>query len=322
MGATGTLPGFGGQAVLRNVMVVLSVLLVAPENPAPGTNSLAHSKRELRRRTLTINDASASSVAEIHVAGGVPTTLVFEMPIKESGALLADVSKNFFPPQLTDNVILLVPRGDVAAKNLTTLTVTLSDGTVLPFKLVSHPKDADIQVDVVVALEKRAAPGSAQALRATLSQVRSELDECQANAGKAGISKVASLILGQELAKPHSFTVASHTAHRLDKQNRLLAEVKRVYRLFELTYLVVTVENRDPSKVWVLDRPEIALTGQSQADVKVMLHAAELSALPPGETEKVVIVFNTPRQDAQQRFNVSLLEKNGNRHVLLEDVNL
>src|SRR5262249_40084682 len=78
--------------------------------------------------------------------------------------------------------------------------------------------------------------------------------------GKRGQSrnlKVASLILGQELAKPHSFTVAQHTAHRLDKQNRLLAEVKRVYRLFELTYLVVTIENRDPSKVWVLDRPEI-----------------------------------------------------------------
>jgi len=309
--------------MLREVMVAVPLLLVAQEALTAPKGSVARPKRELRRRTLTINDANANSVAEIHVAGGVPTTLVFEIPVKENGALLADVSKNFFPPQLTENAVLLVPRADVAPRRLTTLTVTLTDGTVLPFKLVSYPKDADIQVDVALAVEKHAAPGSAQALRATLTQVRSDLDDCQANAGKAGISKVASLILSQDLDKPHSFTVSQYTAHRLDKQNRLLVEVKRVYRLFDLTYVVVTVENRDPSKVWVLDRPEVAVTGQSQpSDVKVMLHAAELSALPPGETEKIVIVFNTPKQDVQHRFNVSLLEKNGNRHVRLEDLNL
>ena len=309
--------------MLRDLMVAVPMLLLAQQTLAAPKNSPAQSKRELRRRTLTINDSNADSVAEIHVAGGVPTTLVFEIPVKENGALLADVSKNFFPPQLTENAILLVPRADVAPKGLTTLTVTLSDGTVLPFKLVSHPKDADIQVDVALAVEKHAAPGSAQALRATLTQIRSELDECQANAGKAGISKVAALILSEDLDKTHSFTVSQYSAHHLDKQNRLLVEVKRVYRLFELTYVVVTVENRDPSKVWVLDRPEVTVTGQSQpSDVKVMLHAAELSALPPGETEKIVIVFNTPKQDVQHRLNVSLFEKNGNRHVRLEDLNL
>jgi hypothetical protein len=134
---------------------------------------------------------------------------------------------------------------------------------------------------------------------------------------------LAHVVREGDLDKPHSFTVSQYTAHHLDKQNRLLVEVKRVYRLFELTYVVLTVENRDPSRVWVLDRPEVAVTGQPQAsDVKVMLHAAELSALPPGETEKVIIVFNTPKQDVQNRFNVSLLEKNGNRHVRLEDLNL
>jgi len=308
--------------MLRELMITVPLLLTH-EGLATAKDSHTQQKRELRRRTLTINDSNADSVAEIHVAGGVPTTLVFEIPVKENGALLADVSKNFFPPQLTENAILLVPRADVAPKGLTTLTVTLSDGTVLPFKLVSHPKDADIQVDVALAVEKHAAPGSAQALRATLTQIRSELDECQANAGKAGISKVASLILSENLDKPHSFTVSQYTSHRLDKQNRLLVEVKRVYRLFELTYVVVTVENRDPSKVWVLDRPEVTVTGQPQpSDVKVMLHAAELSALPPGETEKIVIVFNTPKQDVQHRLSVSLCEKNGNRHVRLEDLNL
>jgi uncharacterized protein (TIGR02268 family) len=317
------LPPNTRQEMLRELILAVPLLFAAQEAVGAAKKPVQPARRELRRRTLTISDANAHSVAEIHVAGGVPTTLVFEIPVKENGALLADVSKNFFPPQLTDNAILLVPRADVAPKRLVTLTVTLSDGTVLPFRLVSAPKEADIQVDVALALEKHAAPGSASALRAALTQVRSELDECQANAGKAGIAKVASLILGQDLDKPQSFTVSQYRAHHLDKQNRLLVEVSRVYRLFELTYVVVTLENRDPSRVWVLDHPEIAVTGQPQtSDVKVLLHASEFTALQPGETEKVVVVFNTPKQDVQHRFNVSLLEKNGNRHVRLEDLNL
>src|SRR5262245_55368528 len=105
--------------MLRKFIAVLPVLLIASENLGAPRNSAIQSTRELRRRTLTINDANAKTVAEIHVAGGVPTTLVFELSIKENGALLADVTKNFFPPQLTDNAILLVPRADVAARNLT-----------------------------------------------------------------------------------------------------------------------------------------------------------------------------------------------------------
>jgi uncharacterized protein (TIGR02268 family) len=309
--------------VSANFIVALAALLLAQHHRAPSKPPADRSVRELRRRTLIISDLNAHFVPEIYVAGRVPTTLVFELPIKESGALLADVSKNFFPPQLTDNAILLIPKADVAAQRLTTLTVTLSDGTILSFKLLSHPKHADLQVNVTVALEKRAGPASAQALRASLLQARSDLDECQASAGKAGISKVASLILGENLDKPHSFTVEQHAAHSTDKQNRLLVSVRRIYRLFELTYLVISVENRDPSRVWVLDRPEVSATGQSQsADVKVVLHAAELATLQPGEAEKVVIVFNTPRQEAGQKFTVLLLEKNGNRHVRLENVNL
>ena len=70
--------------MLREVMVAVPLLLVAQEALTAPKGSVARPKRELRRRTLTINDANANSVAEIHVAGGVPTTLVFEIPFKEN----------------------------------------------------------------------------------------------------------------------------------------------------------------------------------------------------------------------------------------------
>ncbi len=306
---------------MRSIAFILTVALAAPALSA--TPAKTGPKRELRRRTLTITDASTNTVSELHVAGGVPTTLTFQVPVKENGVLLADVAQKFYPPQLTEQSVLLVAKADLAPKAVTTLAVTLVDGTILPFVLVTSRKDVDLQVDVVVALEKRAAPESSPALKAALAQMRAQLDECQSSAGDAGVAKVASLILGQDLDKPQAFTVERRTLHRLDKQSRLLVELKHVYRLFNLTYAVLALQNRDPSRVWVLDRPEVGLMGTSQtSDVKVVSFASELSAIPSDETGKVVVVFNTPPQGVDHRFFLSLLEKNGNRHVKLEDLSL
>jgi hypothetical protein len=41
--------------------------------------------------------------------------------------------------------------------------------------------------------------------------------------------------------------------------------------------------------------------------------------LPPGEQEKVVVVFDTPQQQlVGQRYSVVLYEKGGGRHVRLD----
>src|SRR5690348_16918259 len=69
-------------------------------------DALAADKRELRRRTITIDDASLTSVPEIRVAGGTPTILTFEVPVKEGGAVLADVRGVFYPPTQTDRTVM------------------------------------------------------------------------------------------------------------------------------------------------------------------------------------------------------------------------
>jgi hypothetical protein len=116
----------------------------------------AAEKRELRRRALTIDDASLTSVPEIRVAGGTPTILTFEVPVKDGGAVLADVRGVFFPPTQTDRTVMLVPKSDLSRPE--PLNVSLADGTVLTFKLVTVPGEADVQVDVSVALRERASP--------------------------------------------------------------------------------------------------------------------------------------------------------------------
>jgi hypothetical protein len=69
----------------------------------------------------------------------------------------------------------------------------------------------------------------------------------------------------------------------------------------------------------VLDRVEVRLTGGRDAvDVKVVAAQTELSILPSGAAERVVVAFETPPMTAPQRLKVSFHEKDGPRLVALE----
>jgi uncharacterized protein (TIGR02268 family) len=297
-------------------MVAAAVLFgVLAEGVAAAPEVKAPARRELRRRTLTIDDQTLGSLPEIHVAGGSATILTFEIPVRENGALIADTRGLFHQPTQTDKTVILVPKVDLSQP--AALSVTLSDGTVLSFKLVSVPKEADVQVDVVLALRSRASPDSAQALRTTIEQLRGELDECQASSESAGAAKLAALLLGQTLEEPQTFD--RHALSGADKQSRLLVEGRWIYRLVGLTYLVFTVENRDPTKPWVLDRAEVKLTGAGDAiDVRVLATATEVPLLAPGQEGKVVVAFKTPTQTTSHRYTVTFVEKDGGRRVVLE----
>jgi len=299
------------------VRVVAAAVLASglAVDTAEAADPRASSRRELRRRRLIIDDQTLGSLPELHVAGGSATILTFEIPVRENGALITDTRGLFHPPTQTDKTVILVPKADLAQP--AALSVTLSDGTVLSFKLLSVPKEADVQVDVILALQSRASPDSAQALKTTIEQLRGELDECQASSATAGAAKLAALLLGQNLEEPQTFD--RHALRGGDKQNRLLVEARWVYRLVGLTYLVFTVENRDPSKGWMFDRAEVKLTAAGEAvDLRVLASAAEVPILAPGQGGMVVVAFKTPSQTAAHRYTVSFVEKDGGRRVVLE----
>lgn len=308
---------------MRRELALLVALLTLPAAAGAGpvrsqTQDPSEARRDFRRRSLTIDDANVSSLPEIHVAGGMATVLAFQVPLREGGAFIADVKGLMNPLSQSDRFLVLVPRRDLAAP--LPLNVSLADGTVLTFKLLSVPGDADAQVDVVVALDKHAAPESAAALRTSLLSVRAQLDECQAGSATAGVGKIASLFVQQDLDAPHAFE--RHAMRGTDKQNRLLVEARWVYRLLGMTYLLLTVENRDPSKAWTLDRAEVKLVGATTADVKVLSTQAEMGSLPPDTGERVVVAFVTPQQVSRQRVSLSLFERDGSRHVVLEGLDL
>ncbi len=304
------MPRSSYSAVLLAAGVLLASAPVAlAVERAPG------GRREMRHRTLTIDDQSLVSLPEIHVAGGAATLLTFQVPVKEGGTFLSSSQGTFYAPTQTEKTVILVPKVDLAEP--ASVSVSLADGTVISFKLTSVPSESDVQVDVVLNLKNRAAPESAVALRIALDQVRGQLDECLAGSGNTGAVKLAALLVAQSVDGEQVFD--RHPLRGGDKQNRLLVQARWAYRLLGLTYLVLTVENRDPQRPWVFARAEVKVTGGSDStDVKVLAAATEVQSLAPDTEERLVVAFATPTLAPDQKLSVTLFEKDGSRRVVLE----
>ncbi len=310
--------------------VVLSVLFAVPAlarnrvaDPSSDDTEATSPPRKARDRTVTITDANANELQELFVAAGNGSRLIFNQPLatgNEAAQLLNP--KLFFPVQQTEKSVTVVPKKDLRPGQAISLTVTLADGTSVPFKLVTDPKAVDWQVQVVVSLDQKAAPDSPQALKALTVQLQNRLEDCQSQSGEMGLRKIGQLLVNEDLDKPQAFIVERRELHWRDKQNRLLVTVRQIYRLLGTSYLVLTVRNRD-TKIWVLDKTEVKVPGSgNNTDVKVLDTVAEQSSLQPDQEEKLVVIFTTPALQSGQKYDVQLLEKNGSRHALLEGLAL
>ena len=272
-------------------------------------------------RTLLVTDATTAT--EVRLAPpGQTTTLTFPVDIDANKILLVDPKLRVFPPLAQGQTLALVAKDPLPAGATVPLVVTLVDGTQLQFALKMDPQGWDRFARIELQLNQRAGVDNANRLKTQLQEAQGRLDDCQQTSGEAGIAKLASIILKQDLTKADAFTVEKRSmTSGIDKQNRLLVETHFIFRLFDLTYLVITAENRDPAQTWVLERAELSVTGgSSAADIKILGVEQELNSIPPGETSKIVIAFRMPQLDATQRFTMRLLEKNGPRHVEMKDL--
>lgn len=272
--------------------------------------------RELKRRTVTISETNGA-IPALHVAPGIATVIAFQANLRDA-SFARELEALFHPLTRTARTVVVVPK-QVVTKPVS-LSVAMSDGTIVTFALVTVGKDVDAQVDVVIAL--RSAPDSPEALRNQVAELEAKLEDCHAASERAGARKIAALVLAQGGEAPQAFE--SHVMRGTERQSRLRVEARRVYRMLELTYLVLTVANRDPQRSWVLGRVEVHLTGGGQTmELAVETYKPELEELPPDKEEKVVVAFKTPQVlKANQRIAVALLEKDGSRRVELKDLEL
>ena len=285
-------------------LALLALLAIAAPLTAEG--------RRLRHRPITVTDAS-ESVPTLHVAPGYATVLVFQAPTKDAtfarsaGALFQRVAR-------TDRTVVVVPKQVV--RKPVALSVAMADGTILTFAFVTVPNEVDAQVDVTVAVGTSS--DSPAALKAEVASLRAQLDECQGTSEKAGAAKIAALILAQGLDTPQAFE--THALRGADRQSRLLVQARRRYRLVGLTFVVLSVDNRDPQRSWVLGNPVVRMTGgKDEVELAVVTYASELQELPPDKEERVVVAFKTPGAvGPDHRLSIALPEKDGGRRAELK----
>jgi len=269
--------------------------------------------RELRHRTLTFDDRE-DALPEVHVAGGATTLLTFPGPVVDGGAVLADPRGLFYPPTQTDRTVIVAPRADLAAP--VALHVSLVDGTVLTFQLASVAGESDAQVDVALAFRARAPADSAPALRRALEACRAEADESRSGAGQLGSRALAALLVGDpDGRRPFD----RRPLRGGDRQDGMLVDGSFAYRMGGLTFLLFHVENRDPARPWTFERAEARVEGAGEvADLRVIAGVAEPPTLGPGEVGRVAVAFPGAPRAPGQRLTVTLREKDGGRHVVLD----
>ncbi len=268
--------------------------------------------REFRRRTVTITDAREQAVPVLHVAPGVATVIAFQSNVR-SADFLRNGDALFQPITRTLKTVVIVPNRAVAKP--ATLSVAMADGTLVSFALVTAAREVDAQVDVTIALPS--APDSPEALGSQVKELEAKLEECKGASERAGARRIAALILAQGGDAPQAFE--THPIRGIERESQLRLEAKRVYRLLQLTYVVLTVDNRDPQRNWVLARAVVRLTGAGQnTELAVEAQASELEELPPDKEERVVVAFKTPQALPDQRISIALLEKDGMRRAELK----
>ncbi len=306
--------------MIRIAITALLVSFAARAAPASSKLALPESKeRQPANRTLTLTDENRDFVPELHVAPGVPTTLIFSMNVDKNGTRLADANGVLYPLLVQANTAIVTPKVELPASAAVPLSVALTDGTLLSFVLRPATTQIDFQVTVEARFTRNAAPESVDTLKQQIAQLQSRIDEMQSNSSHTAVAHVANLVLTQEPGSASARTFEAHRVHSRDKQSRLLVEANYVYRLFSKSYLLLSVENRDPSRAWVFDRAEVHLKSGSE-DVSVPVEHAEtdVRSLPPEETAKLVVVFDTPSQSSGQALQISLFEKGGARQVTLD----
>lgn len=312
------------RPLLLVVCLHAAASLAAPTKSQAGKSPAATPAPGPGDRSVVINDGTTA--ADIRLAPpGQTTTLTFPVDVDAPKAVVADPQQRILPPIVQGSTVVLTSTKPLPPGATVPLALTLLDGTQLNFA-VGSSKDGSFDrfVRVELQLQQRAGADSATRLKGQVAELQAKLDECSTGAAEVGIAKLGALILKQDLSKPDTFTVEARTFKSgIDKQNRLLVETHYVFRLFDLMYLAITVENRDPTQTWVLERAELSVQGGGSAsDIKVIGVEQELNAIPSGASSKLVVSFRLPQLVEGNRFELRLFEKNGARHFKLGDLKL
>jgi len=275
-------------------------------------------------RSLFLSDEPPGSTPEIRVAVRTSTTLRFEIPPSRSLTKLGGWEARFEPLLVGGNSAVVVSLHELSPKDRVPLTVTLMDGTILPFTLVAAQETVDTQVDVFLNTE------SVRALKRALEDEREENNRLQTEnlrhqqEALSTEHALATLVLNNAFGKRALTTRQRWTLKSPDIGADIEADVDLLLLPEKIVpgYVaaVFTITNKSREQPWILG--EVRLTNMATGGSKPYAVRMQSTSIAPGQTGHLVIVTPLLNPKGSGSFLMEIFRKNGLRDFALIDLKL
>ncbi len=222
--------------------------------------------------------------------------------------------------RVAEHTAYLFTTAKARAGDTGTLTLTLADGRPLTFtvRLVPATASADASVEVRLPEDRHTLPARCQA---AVQEAKDALAECRESDPKRAVALIASLMLD---APEHGRLLQERQVHWRDKEHRIFIQVVDAVRLFGRTYLRLEVENRDGSgKPWRPGTATVSLVGPGpRLQSLPVVPVYQLQEIDAGQSAMVVLSVKTPQVAAGAHVRLTLEEKGGSRHLVIQGLAL
>lgn len=282
-----------------------------------------------RRRALYVSKEPRHEVPELFVAGGVVSTLRFELDCDPSRTRMLGWEGRFEPLLVGGRSVVIVPLKDLGPGDRFMLLVTLVDGTSLPFTVTASRGAVDGQVNVFPDSE------SSEAVRTALEEKRKEnavlrdenLRQREENrrqheeATSVDHALAALLLNGQIDMTP--FTEGEKWVLHGDglEVDIFIYVPKKTRKKVARTKagVVFTVTNKDSTRPWELQEAQLS-TFTTREPQPFALRQTPLS-IAPGKTGRIAIVADlaslNPARDGDNLV-LELFRNGGRRDAWVE----
>jgi uncharacterized protein (TIGR02268 family) len=261
-------------------------------------------------------------VPELFVAGGVVSTLRFELDCDPSRTKLLGWEGRFEPLLVGGKSVVIVPLKDLAPDDRFMLLVTLMDGTSLPFTVTASRGAVDGQVNVFPD------PDSSEAVRTELKEKRKEnaalRDENRRQREEATSvdHALAALLLNGQIEMTPFTEGEKWVLHGDGLEVEIFIYVpKKARKKVARTKagVVFTVTNKDPTRPWELQEAQLSMF--TTREPKPFALRQTPSSIAPGKTGRIAIVTDlasiNPARDGDNLV-LELFRNGGRRDAWVE----
>jgi uncharacterized protein (TIGR02268 family) len=215
--------------------------------------------RRAQERRIVLPCSDHMPASDLFVAGGRPTAVQFEFPLRQEAVRLSGELRHIVPPQISGEHLLLFPAEDVKPGERAELTVEMPHGGPARLTLSSPPDRTDVVVKVVRNAE--GLPDANECVR-QMGEALAEYQKLDAIAGVTALLEdvFKRALVGQKLRWRAEMMMPKDVGE-------LSLTWGVMYLAGDVIYLAVAVQPRVGTAPWTLERAVLKRSGEGEGDV-------------------------------------------------------